>query len=77
MALNRFIINRDIGLESKVRGIVENTYPDVMHPDRRSINHPVSSSGGESLLYEGVNEGRKEKIVWGVTRMGSKRVVTK
>ena len=75
MALNRFILNRDYGLSSTVRKTVESIYPDIAKVDRMSVNHPVSSSGGEVVLYEGSGSGRTERIVWGATRMGSKRVV--
>jgi hypothetical protein len=75
MPANRFI-NRDVGIDKRVRTIVESAYPDVLQVDRASVNRAIASQGTEIQGYEGTGADKKEKIVWGVSRMGGKRVVT-
>jgi hypothetical protein len=76
MGLNRYILNRDIDLKDKVKRIFDKTYPDVAHPDRMDINRSLSTQGIVIDPYESEGSDPKIKIVWGTTRMGSKKTVT-
>lgn len=75
MSFNKFIVNRDVNIDSQVRKIVERTYPAITQPDRSPVDQPMSTVGRIISPYESTYNG-KERLVWGVTRMGSKRVVT-
>lgn len=76
MGLNRYILNRDVELQDKVKKIVDRAYPDVTHPDRMDINRNLSTQGIVINPYESEGLDPKIKIVWGTTRMGSKKIVT-
>ena len=75
MGINRFIVNRDVDLDGKVRKIVERVFPNITQPDIAKTELPLPGSGVEVNNYEGAGTNQAELIVWGTTRMGSKRVV--
>lgn len=77
MALNRYIVNKDVGFNSKVKMFVESNYPNALRTNVLPMNPAIATNGGESVLYEGTGILKKEKIVWGSTRMGSGRVVVR
>ncbi len=77
MALNRFVINRNTALDDRVKAIVDRNYPDIAKTVTAPVNHPVATAGGEIFVYEGTGDSLVEKLVWGVSRMGSKQVVTR
>lgn len=76
MGINRFILNRDVELQDKVRSVVNRVYPDIAHTDRMDINQSLSTQGIVIDPYESAGSDPRLKIVWGTTRMGSKKTVT-
>ncbi|MCK9434615.1 MAG: hypothetical protein M0R32_07285 [Candidatus Cloacimonetes bacterium] len=76
MGLNRYILNRDQNIEDRIRKVVDRNYPDIAKVDRADVNQSLSSEGMIIDPYESKGSDPRLKIVWGTTRMGSKKVVT-
>ena len=68
-------LNRPIGLESTIRTVVKQTFP-FASPSELTLNLLDSGfrGGGDEFTVK-VSGSRRERFVWGSSRMGSSRLV--
>lgn len=73
--MSRFIINKPRDFESSVRQIVKQTFPFASPTPMAmdALEKSFRDGGGEfSTIVPG---SKKERFVWGVSRMGCSRIV--
>jgi hypothetical protein len=73
--MNQFVINRPIGFENSIKTIVKQSFPFAT-PNELALEATEKGFRGGALQYSTQVPGSKrERFVWGMSRMGSSRIV--
>ena len=72
--MSQFVINRPAGFESAVRAIVKQTFPAAQSSElaMKVTEHELRGAGTE--ISTTVAGSKRERFVWGISRMGCSRV---
>ena len=73
--MSKFFINRPIGFESTIKTIVKQTFPSVSPSEIALSITEKGMLSSSAIMTTKVSGSRRERFVWGSSRLGSSRLV--
>ena len=73
--MTQFFINKPVGLESAIKTVVKQTFPFAAPSELMLAATEKEFRGGVEEISVQIPGSKRERFVWGSSRMGSSRLV--
>jgi len=73
--MSKFFINKPVGFESTIKTIVKQTFPFAAPSELALAATDSEMRGFSSVITGKVAGSKRERFVWGISRMGSSRII--